>query len=69
SGFISTGIAIALALFELFGELPKKIHWLINPPVQALNGIHSGQIGDYIAWVVVGVSTFGLVLTLKLLHG
>jgi multicomponent Na+:H+ antiporter subunit D len=59
SGFISAGCAILIALFELFGSPAPKI-WAIclDPAVRLLRVVHSGQIGDYITWLVVGISSF-----------
>jgi multicomponent Na+:H+ antiporter subunit D len=59
SGFISAGCAIAIALFELFGRpIPKFCSTCFDPAVRLLHVMHSGQIGDYITWVVVGISSF-----------
>jgi multicomponent Na+:H+ antiporter subunit D len=69
SGFISTGIAIALALFELLGgNLPEMLQRIVNPIVEQLHNIHSGQVGDYVTWLVVGVSIFGAMLVLNVHH-
>jgi multicomponent Na+:H+ antiporter subunit D len=64
SGFISAGCAVVIALFELFGRpFPKFCSSFLNPAVRLLRVMHSGQIGDYITWVVVGITSFGAGLT------
>lgn len=60
-GVGSTLGAIALALVALFhGRLPERL-WLVTgkiagPPLAALRALHSGQVGDYLAWLTVGVA-------------
>jgi multicomponent Na+:H+ antiporter subunit D len=64
SGYLSGGGAILIALYALFGiELPQFIAKIVDPAVKFVNKIHSGRIGDYITWLVVGVAVYGLVLT------
>jgi multicomponent Na+:H+ antiporter subunit D len=62
-GVGATLTAVALAAFALFFErLPR-------PAAQTLAGLralHSGRIGDYVAWLSVGVATIGGALALTL---
>ena len=37
-----------------------------GPAIGVLRGLHSGRVGDYVAWLVVGVATLGGVVTLLL---
>ncbi|HJU11452.1 MAG TPA: proton-conducting transporter membrane subunit [Candidatus Binataceae bacterium] len=68
TGFVATGLAIALAAFELFGgHLPKSAIKLVGPVAELLHTVHSGQIGDYVTWMVVGVSILGTALAANLL--
>jgi multicomponent Na+:H+ antiporter subunit D len=56
--------ALALAALALFGgPLRSRVPaMLLRPPVAAiegLRGLHSGHIGDYIAWWTAGAAVFG----------
>jgi hypothetical protein len=35
---------------------------LAMPRATLLHRLHSGHVGDYVAWLVVGVTMFGLLL-------
>ena len=60
---VSVGVAIVIALFALFGRgLPQAFQRVINPAIGQLHRIHSGAIGDYVTWMIVGVAAFGLAL-------
>ena len=59
--------ACVIALVSLFGDrLPGSWHRaaarldrrLLGP----LRTMHSGKVGDYVAWLTVGVAAFGLIL-------
>lgn len=64
SGYISGGFALLIALNALFGAgLPRVVARIVDRAVRVLHDIHSGRIGDYVTWLVVGVAVFGLVLT------
>jgi hypothetical protein len=63
SGIVGTILAIAIACFELFGGYLLAPLWrLLDPFSRLMRQLHSGQIGDYVTWVVVGVSIFGAAL-------
>ena len=32
---------------------------LLDPPVAVLKGLHSGIVGDYVAWLTFGVAALG----------
>jgi multicomponent Na+:H+ antiporter subunit D len=67
SGIISTVLAIALAAFELFaGGLPRGLAQQVRSVSDRLRALHSGEIGDYVTWMVVGVVVFGLTLAASL---
>jgi multicomponent Na+:H+ antiporter subunit D len=61
--WLSTCFALLIAAFELGRRhLPR---WLVrivdgttDPPLIALRVIHSGVVGDYVAWIVVGLALF-----------
>lgn len=56
---------IALALLErrrLPVDLVRRLRAVGGPVLNPLRALHSGHIGDYIAWLTVGVATFGGIL-------
>ena len=53
-----TGMAAALAAGA--GILGAVARLFVEPIVKRLRAMHSGHIGDYITWQVVGVTTFSL---------
>jgi multicomponent Na+:H+ antiporter subunit D len=66
-GFISTGLAILLALFELFGgRHPMRVPSITEPAVRMLRAIHSGRVGDYVAWIVTGFTIFAAMVAAQL---
>jgi multicomponent Na+:H+ antiporter subunit D len=72
-GIGGTVIAVALALFGLYRRrLPELVRVplraALGPPAAALRSVHSGVIGDYVAWITVGTAVIGGLWAL-LLHG
>ena len=64
-GIGATVGAAALGLIALNrGLLPQAIrrptHYLLGASVEALRTAHSGHVGDYVAWLTVGLATFGI---------
>jgi hypothetical protein len=39
---------------------------VLEPPLTVLKGLHSGVIGDYVAWLTFGVAALGGLLALVL---
>jgi multicomponent Na+:H+ antiporter subunit D len=66
----STVGAIVFALFGLYRRrlpalLRRRAGRLLQPPVAALKGAHSGVVGDYVAWLTFGAAALtGLVALL-----
>ncbi len=63
--------AIAFSAIALFGSrlssaLRKKIRQTIDPLLFGLQTIHSGHVGDYVVWLVVGVVAVGAVFAIAL---
>ena len=64
-------LAVALAALGLFGRplrqaLPAVIRDSARSFVSTVRGVHSGHIGDYIAWWTAGAASFGAVCLLAL---
>ena len=62
--FATTVTALLLALLSLSRYWPRK-HVLVRPlavAVRSLRSVHSGHIGDYVAFLTFGVAAFGVVL-------
>jgi multicomponent Na+:H+ antiporter subunit D len=64
SAWLAVALAIALAGFELGRDrLPRPVlavvDRLLRPPLAAIRLWHSGLIGDYVAWMMVGLAVFG----------
>jgi multicomponent Na+:H+ antiporter subunit D len=61
--------AIVFSAIALFGSrlstaLRKKIRQTIDPLLFGLQKIHSGHVGDYVAWLVAGVVAVGVVFAI-----
>jgi multicomponent Na+:H+ antiporter subunit D len=68
-GIASTGLAIGLALLGLYRRrLPSVVRRragrVLGPPVAVLKGLHSGVVGDYVAWATFGAAALGGLLAL-----
>lgn len=67
--WLTAALAVALAVYYLGRRaLPKwfrrGIDWLTQPATAVLHGIHSGLIGDYVTWIVVGLALFTVAFAL-----
>ncbi|MFN2555499.1 MAG: hypothetical protein ABR592_01270 [Nitriliruptorales bacterium] len=63
--------AIAAGLLGLFyrrapGGLRRRTAGLCMPPLRVLRGIHSGHVGDYVAWLSAGIAAFGALFVVAL---
>jgi len=70
-GLLSSGGALALAALALFGaplraSLPGSLRAWLASAVAGLRGLHSGHVGDYVAWWTAGASALGAVCLLAL---
>lgn len=65
---MTAGLAVLLALAALFpralGRSGKAFSHALNSAMQPFRAIHSGKIGDYVAWFVFGVAAYGIFLVL-----
>lgn len=62
-GFVTVAIAVALAAAALYRHrLPAVARALgtADPALRLLRRVHSGRVGDYIVWMVLGVAASGL---------
>jgi multicomponent Na+:H+ antiporter subunit D len=64
TGVLATLGAIGFAAVMLFRErLPARVREpvrrAIGRPVHGLRALHSGHVGDYVTWAMVGVASFG----------
>jgi multicomponent Na+:H+ antiporter subunit D len=71
-GVASVVLAVAIAAAALFRQrLPtprRRVADGARKATSALHTIHSGHIGDYITWLVVGVAGLAVLLSQSLLH-
>ncbi len=51
-------VSFALMRRHLPRVLTGTSDWLLAPVLMALNRVHSGLIGDYVAWIVLGLALF-----------
>jgi len=69
-GVVSAVLAVLVACTALYADrLPGVLSAAARPVGRALTGLrqlHSGHVGDYVAWLVVGVAALGLLLGLPL---
>lgn len=71
-GLFTTLLAIVIALIALF---QKEVDWLkrlqlaklFGAPMVPLRALHTGKVGDYVAWLTFGIALFGGLFAL-LLH-
>ena len=57
---VSTVGALAFAAFGLYRpRLPALLRRPLGLPARGLQAVHSGVIGDYVTWLVVGVTILG----------
>jgi multicomponent Na+:H+ antiporter subunit D len=54
SGMVAVALAFVVAALGIRGYVPRA---------RMLHRLHSGHVGDYVAWLVAGVTVFGLLLT------
>src|SRR5207244_1957560 len=71
AGLVSTLAAIGLAALLLWrrrlsGVLAVGAAAVLGPPVELLRSLHSGRIGDYVAWLVAGAAVLGGLFALTL---
>ena len=57
-------LACGFALFGLYrGRLPALLRdaagRVLEPSLQVLKGLHSGLVGDYVAWLTFGAAALG----------
>jgi multicomponent Na+:H+ antiporter subunit D len=70
-GVLSVAGAVAFAALGLFGRplreaLPRSVQSRGRAVMRALRGLHSGHIGDYIAWWTAGAGVLGAVCLIAL---
>ena len=63
-GASATIVAVGLALVGLYRrKLPRAVGVVagrtLAPPVRSLHALHSGVVGDYVAWITVGTAVVG----------
>jgi multicomponent Na+:H+ antiporter subunit D len=63
-GLGAAAAAVAIALLALYsdrlpGALRKPVERGIRPGMQVLRWLHSGHVGDYVTWLILGVAIIG----------
>jgi multicomponent Na+:H+ antiporter subunit D len=63
-GVLTAAAAVGVALLGLFRRrLSARVRgpvWvLVRPGIRTLKRAHSGQVGDYVAWIVFGTAVLG----------
>lgn len=66
----SVGMALLIATYDLTRDrIPRGVvstaERLSSPVANALQALHSGLIGDYVTWIVVGLGLFALTFALS----
>lgn len=59
-GFAAVMAAIAIALIDLFGPRDRRAPWIYARPIHFLHRLHSGHVGDYMAFLTFGFALIGL---------
>jgi hypothetical protein len=70
-GLGSLALALATAAFGLWrSRIPQAFRRsasrLLDPPLVVLKGAHSGVIGDYVFWIVIGTGVVGTIWAISL---
>ena len=55
-------------MLAFVGLYRRRLPQPVAVPIRALRGLHSGVVGDYVTWLVVGTAVTGAAWAL-LLHG
>jgi len=61
-GLVTTGGSFAFGAFLLRRRLPS----FLAGPFDILRAVHSGHVGDYVAWLTLGAAVLGGVFALGL---
>jgi multicomponent Na+:H+ antiporter subunit D len=56
---LATAIALASFQRQRMPRFGRRIAAIVRPILDPLRSLHSGHVGDYIAWLTVGIATFG----------
>jgi multicomponent Na+:H+ antiporter subunit D len=64
--FATVALGIAIALLQLFVTPPRWVRSVTSRISDWAHQVHSGQIGDYVTWMIVATSVLGLVTALNL---
>jgi multicomponent Na+:H+ antiporter subunit D len=67
-GVVSAALATAIALATIYaGRLPSGLRArarVLHPVQSALHHLHSGHVGDYAAWVILGAAALAGLLAI-----
>jgi multicomponent Na+:H+ antiporter subunit D len=67
-GLVTTVLALGAAAVDLYRHRLRGAasHPLavLDPPLRLLRGLHSGRVGDYTVWLVLGVAACGAIVLL-----
>jgi multicomponent Na+:H+ antiporter subunit D len=70
-GLLTVLLAVGVAAVALWApkipDLAKKAAAPLHPVVTGLRRVHSGHIGDYVAWLFVGVAAFTALVGIPLI--
>ncbi|MGW5128407.1 hypothetical protein ACWEQ7_31065 [Streptomyces sp. NPDC004069] len=65
-GLLSTGIAVALAVTAVRRRAPRlSARHPAARAVRALRRLHSGRLGDYLAWLALGIAVLCAALAVQ----
>lgn len=62
-GCLSAGAAAGLALLAVLRPVPLPAHRWVRGLLTGLRRLHSGHLGDYVAWLALGVAALCVVLS------
>ncbi|KHL03286.1 hypothetical protein LK10_09445 [Sinomonas humi] len=65
-GLLTVALAVGVAAFGVFRHrIPERLRRgrvLVRPPLEFLRHIHSGKVGDYVVWLLIGLGASWTVL-------
>ena len=60
-GILAAALAIMIALLESFSHRARRVANSLAKPFCLVHRLHSGHVGDYIAFLAFGLACFGLI--------
>jgi multicomponent Na+:H+ antiporter subunit D len=57
-GLLSAALAVGIAFVGVHFGL-GRLRIMLKTPLHVVHRLHSGHVGDYVAWLLLGIATIG----------